>query len=79
MDGWHGLFMCLDSVVNTLIVDNFANFKMPFIDGAESVSTEVNNSKIRFIRHIRYIYIHTHTLKCGYMLTFENAWLCFKL
>jgi hypothetical protein len=30
------------------IVDNIANFKMPLIDGAETVSTVLNYSKIRF-------------------------------
>jgi hypothetical protein len=30
------------------IVDNIANFKMPIIDGAETVSSVLNNSKIRF-------------------------------
>jgi hypothetical protein len=30
------------------IVDNVANFKMPLIDGAETVSTVLNKSKIRF-------------------------------
>jgi hypothetical protein len=30
------------------IVDNIANFKIPLIDGAETVSTVLNNSKIRY-------------------------------
>jgi hypothetical protein len=30
------------------MVDNIANFKMSLIDGAETVSTVLNNSKIRF-------------------------------
>jgi hypothetical protein len=30
------------------IVDNIVNFKMPLIDGAETVSTVLNNTKIRF-------------------------------
>jgi hypothetical protein len=30
------------------IVDNIANFKIPLIDGAETVSIVLNNSKIRF-------------------------------
>jgi hypothetical protein len=30
------------------IVDNIANFKMPLIDDAETVSTVLSNSKIRF-------------------------------
>jgi phosphoribulokinase len=30
------------------IVDNIANFKIQLIDGAETVSTVLNNSKIRF-------------------------------
>jgi hypothetical protein len=30
------------------IVDNIANFKMLLLDGAETVSTALNNSKIRF-------------------------------
>jgi hypothetical protein len=30
------------------IVDNIVNFKMPLIDGAETVSTILNNFKIRF-------------------------------
>jgi hypothetical protein len=32
------------------IVDNIANFKVPLIDGAEIVSTVLNNSKIQFRR-----------------------------
>jgi hypothetical protein len=42
------LFICLESIVNISIVDNIANFKMLFIDGAETVSTVLNKSKIRF-------------------------------
>jgi hypothetical protein len=45
---WHGLFICLESIVNISIVDNIANFKMLLIDGAETVSTVLNNSKILF-------------------------------
>jgi CheY-like chemotaxis protein len=30
------------------IVDNIDDFKMPLIDGAETVSTVLNNAKIRF-------------------------------
>jgi predicted glycosyltransferase len=43
-------FICLESTVNISIVDNIANFKMLFIDGAETVSTVLNNSKIRFMK-----------------------------
>jgi hypothetical protein len=42
------VYSCLESVVNTSIVDNIANFKMQLIDGAATVSTVVNNYKIRF-------------------------------
>jgi hypothetical protein len=38
----------LESIVNVSIVDNIANFKVPLIDGAETVSTVLNNAKIRF-------------------------------
>jgi hypothetical protein len=38
----------LESIVDISIVDNIANFKMPLIDGAETVCTVLNNSKIRF-------------------------------
>jgi hypothetical protein len=34
--------------VNISIVDNIANFKIPLINGAETVSSVLNNSKIRF-------------------------------
>jgi hypothetical protein len=40
IDCWYGLITCLESIVNISIVDNIANFKMPLIDGAETVSTE---------------------------------------
>jgi hypothetical protein len=48
IDCWYGLFVCLESIVNVSIVDNIANFKMPLIDGTETVSTVLNNFKIRF-------------------------------
>jgi hypothetical protein len=48
IDCCYGLFICLESIVNILTVDNIANFKMPLIDGAETVSTILNNSKIQF-------------------------------
>jgi hypothetical protein len=48
IDCWYGLFICLESIINISIVDNIANFKMPLIDGAETVSTVLNNSKILF-------------------------------
>jgi hypothetical protein len=38
----------LESIVDISTVDNAANFKMPLIDGTETVSTVLNNSKIRF-------------------------------
>jgi hypothetical protein len=38
----------LESIVNISIVDNIAHFKMPLVDGTETVSTVLNNSKIRF-------------------------------
>jgi hypothetical protein len=47
IDCWYGLFICLGSIVNISIVDNIANFKVPLIDGAETVSTVLNNNKIR--------------------------------
>jgi hypothetical protein len=34
--------------VNMSIVENDANFKMPLINSAETVSTVLNNTKIRF-------------------------------
>jgi hypothetical protein len=48
IDCLYGLFICLENIVNKLIVNNVANFKMPLIDGAETVSTIQNNSKILF-------------------------------
>jgi hypothetical protein len=42
---WYGLFICLETIVNISIVDNIAIFKMPLIDGAETVSTVLNNLK----------------------------------
>jgi hypothetical protein len=42
------LLIYLESIVNISIVDNIANFKMSLIESAETVSTVLNNSKIRF-------------------------------
>jgi hypothetical protein len=47
IDCWYDLFICFESIVNISIVDNIDNFKMPLIDGAETVSTVLNNPKIR--------------------------------
>jgi hypothetical protein len=47
IDYWYGLFICLESIVNISIVDNIANSKISLIGGAETVSTVLNNSKIR--------------------------------
>jgi hypothetical protein len=44
IDCWCGL----GSIVDISIVDNIVNFKMPLIDGTETVSTVLNNSKSRF-------------------------------
>jgi hypothetical protein len=38
----------LESTVDISIVDNIANFEMELIDSTESMSTVLNNSKIRF-------------------------------
>jgi hypothetical protein len=38
----------LENIFNILIADNIANFKMLLIDGAETVSAVLNNSKIQF-------------------------------
>jgi hypothetical protein len=46
IDCWYGLFMCLESIVS--IVDNIAIFKILLIDGAKTVSTALDNSKMRF-------------------------------
>jgi hypothetical protein len=48
IDCWYGVSICLESIVNISIVDNIADFKMWLIDGVETVSTVLNNSKILF-------------------------------
>jgi hypothetical protein len=42
------VYSCLESIVNISIVNNIANFQMLLTDGAETVSTILNNSKILF-------------------------------